>query len=192
MDTKDRPIVIAIGSGNRVKVEAVEETIRDYPALSGATCLSLAVPSGIADQPLSLEEIIQGAKNRAKAAFDQCPGCCYSFGLESGLFNAPGAGTGYLEASICSLYDGKQFHLGLSCGFEVPPRILDLVLEENHDLSQACYHSGITQNAKLGAAEGLIGILSNGRVNRKEYTKQSVVMALIYLENTLLYTPEKT
>lgn len=180
-------MIIAIGTTNVIKVQAVEEVLVDYPTLAHAKLISVSVPSGISEQPLSLEEIIKGAKNRAKNAYDACSTCDYSFGIESGLFEAVGAQTGYLEACICCIYDGADTYLGLSCGFEVPPQILQLVLEKDRDLSQACHESGITKNPKLGSAEGLIGILSKGRVTRKEYTKQCIVTALIQLENEALY-----
>ncbi len=182
-------MIIAVGSTNQIKVQAVEEVIAGYPDLAQAQVVSLAVPSAISDQPLSLEEVVRGAKNRAENAFAACKGCTYAFGIESGLCEAPGIKTGFLEACICCIYDGKHHMLGLSCGFEIPPAILERVLEEKMDLSQACYHSGITTNAKLGAAEGLIGILTKGRINRKEYTKQCVITALIQLENAPWYRP---
>jgi len=180
-------MIIAIGTTNVIKVQAVEEVLQNYPTLAHATLKSVSVPSEISEQPLSLEEIIKGAKNRAKNAYEACSPCDYSFGIESGLFEAVGAQTGFLEACICCIYTGSDYHLGLSCGFEIPPQILQLVLDNGRDLSQACYESGITTNAKLGSAEGLIGILTKGRVNRKEYTKQCITTALIQLENADLY-----
>ena len=179
--------MIAIGSINPVKIQAVEEVVKEYPALTGYSIKTFSVPSGVSDQPLSLDEIIAGAKNRAKSAFDACPGCSYSFGIESGLFPASGVQTGFLEASICCVYDGTQSFIGMSCGFEVPQQILNFVLEKKMDLSQACYHSGITSNTQLGAAEGLIGLLSKGRVNRKDYTRQCIVTALMQVEHANWY-----
>lgn len=178
-------MIIAVGSTNAAKVKAVEEIIQDYPMLARATVQSFSVASEIPEQPMSLEEIIKGAKNRARNAFEACESCRYSFGIESGLFEAPGTQTGYLEACICCIYDGVKDHIGLSCGFEIPPKILDLVLNEKKDLTQACNAVGVSTNTKLGAAEGLIGILTKGRIDRKEYTKQCLVTALIQLENEL-------
>jgi inosine/xanthosine triphosphatase len=180
-------MIIAVGTTNGIKIQAIEEVLQDYPQLKNATVKSFQVPSEIAEQPLSLEEIIKGAKNRSKNAFELCNGCHYSFGIESGLFEAAGTKTGYLEACICSIYDGINYFIGLSCGFEVPSHILELVLNKNHDLAQACYESGITSNKNLGSAEGLIGILSKGRLNRKEYTKQCIVTALLQIDNPALY-----
>lgn len=181
-------MIIAVGTKNIIKLQAVEEVIQDYPSLAAAAIHSFSVPSEIAEQPLSLEEIILGAKNRAKNAFKASATCTYSFGIESGLFEAKGTQTGFLEACICCIYDGSIQAVGLSCGFEIPPSILSLVLNGNRDLSQACYESGVTTNAKLGSAEGLIGILTKGRVDRKEYTKQCIRTALIQVENAPSYT----
>ncbi|MBS0603666.1 MAG: inosine/xanthosine triphosphatase [Verrucomicrobia bacterium] len=182
-------MLIAIGSTNPVKVQAVEEVVRDYPQFAHAAFRSVSVPSEISEQPLSMEEIIRGAKNRAKNAFTSCEGCHYSFGIESGLFEAPGAQTGYLEACICCIYDGSNYHLGLSCGFEVPPKVLQHVLNDGMDLNQASNSAGISGNPKLGSAEGIIGILTKGRIQRKEYTKSCVTTAMIQLENADWYTP---
>ena len=184
-------MIIALGTKNNVKIQALEEVIKDYPQLASATMHTLSVPSEISEQPLSLEEIIQGAKNRAKNAFGACQDCNYGIGIESGLFKASGTQTGFLEACICCIYDGASDYIGMSCGFEIPQFILDLVIDKNRDLSQACHEAGITTNPKLGAAEGLIGILTKGRVNRKDYTKQCITTALIQLENGQWYQNNK-
>lgn len=180
-------MIIALGSTNPVKLKALEELIQNYPELSNAKILSFSVPSEVSDQPLSLEEIIKGAKNRARNAFNERVDCTYSFGIESGLFEAVGTSTGFLEACICSIYDGSNFYIGLSCGFEVPSQILKFVLEDKMDLSQACYAAGITSKTNLGSSEGLIGVLSKGHINRKEYTQQAIVSALIQIQSRSWY-----
>ncbi|MBS0626452.1 MAG: inosine/xanthosine triphosphatase [Verrucomicrobia bacterium] len=178
---------LAIGSTNKVKVEALRETIPDYPDLAGLEVISLGVSSEISEQPMSLEETILGAKNRARNALQASPSSRYGVGIESGLFVAEGSRTGYLEACICSVFDGQNYYIGLSCGFEVPPSVLHLVLHQKMDLTQACFHSGVSTDPKLGMGQGLIGILSKGRVDRKRYCKQAIVTALIQLENSKLY-----
>lgn len=184
-------MTLALGSTNPIKIEALEEVIREYPDLSQATVVPYAVSSDVSEQPLSLEEMIRGAKNRAKKAFYANHRSTYGFGIESGLFEAPGAQSGFLEASICAIYDGSNHFIGLSCGFEVPPQILELVLQKKMDLSQACHHSGVTSDPKLGAGEGLIGLLTKGRIDRKKYTKQCITTALIQLENARFYTAKR-
>ena len=179
-------IIIAVGSTNPIKIQAVAEVLK-HSFLEQAQIQAVSASSEIQEQPLSLEETILGAKNRAKNAFALCAGCSYSFGIESGLFPAQGTATGFLEACICAIFDGKKYAVGLSCGFEVPHPVLRLIVEKNLDLNQACYEAGLSTNEKLGQAEGIIGMLTKGRIPRKEYTKQCVTTALIQLENPNLY-----
>ncbi len=174
---------INVGSKNDIKVNAVSEVIRDYEFLSNSEVFGLEVSSEISEQPKSLDETIHGAMNRAKNAFQNC---YYSFGLEDGLMKVPNTKTGYMNVCVCAIYDGKNYHLGLSSAFEYPCNVTKLVFEENLDISQAFYKVGLTKNPKIGSAEGVIGILTHDRLLRKEYTKQAIVMALIHLEN-----PEK-
>jgi inosine/xanthosine triphosphatase len=182
-------MLIAVGSTNNVKVQAVEEVIKNYPVFAAAKLSSHAVSSEISEQPMSLEETILGAKNRAKNAYKACEGCVYAFGIESGLFQAPGTKTGYFEGTICCIFDGSNHFIGLSCGFEIPPHILDCILNKNMNLSESCLHNGVTNDEHLGAGEGFVSILTKGRVNRKEYTKQSIMTALCQIEHPHWYTP---
>lgn len=178
---------IAVGSTNKVKIDAVQETLKQYPLFDDANIHSYSVSSEVSDQPLTLEETIRGAQNRAKNAFDAAEDVKYSFGLESGLISAPGTQTGYLETSLCCIFDGKNYHMGMSCGFEVPPAILEYVLSKKMDLNQACFHAKFSNNMELGSSEGIIGLLTKHRIVRKEYTKQSIIMALIQVENAIWY-----
>jgi inosine/xanthosine triphosphatase len=169
---------INVGSKNKAKVEAVAEILKEYPHLAIAGVESVDVKSDVSEQPLSLDESIKGAMNRARSAFKDCD---YSIGIESGLMKVPETKTGYMDVCVCALYDGKEFHLGLSSAWE-HPGIFDPILNEGLDMSQAVNRAGLTDNPGIGAAEGAIGILTKGRLNRKEYTKQALRTALIHLD----------
>ena len=71
------------------------------------------------------------------------------------------------------------------CALEIPRKIVEFVVGEKGgcDLSQACNRAGIVADEKLGEGQGLIGILTKGRVDRKEYTMQAIKTSLIFLEN---------
>ncbi len=172
---------INVGSKNDVKVQAVRESIRDYKFLSSAAVSGIDVRSEISEQPKTLEETIRGARNRARNAFQNCD---YSFGLEDGLMQVPTAETGYMNICACVIYDSRNYHLGLSSAFEYPPEVTRLVFEEELDINQAFHRICLTKNPKVGSTEGAIGILTHGRLPRKEYTKQAIVTALIHLENS--------
>jgi len=173
---------IIVASKNQVKVEAVKEAIQDYDFLAKAEIFSSEPSSNVSGQPKSLDETINGAMNRAKNAFKKCN---YSFGVESGFIRVSKTKTGYMNVTACAIYDGKNYHIGLSSAFECPLKVTKLIFEEGVDLNQAFYNVGLTKNPKLGSSEGAISILTKGRLTRKEYTKQAITMALINLENSI-------
>jgi inosine/xanthosine triphosphatase len=175
---------VNVGSGNPVKVKAVEEVLKSYGFLKDFEVRSVSVGTGVHRQPKSFEETITGAKNRAEKAFK---GCNYSIGIEDGIMRIPHTKSGWMNFSCCAVYDGKQFHIGISSGFEYPKKIIELVLKEDLDINQAFFSSGLTENPEIGKAEGAIGLLTKGRLPRKELIKQAIFMALIHLENRELY-----
>jgi inosine/xanthosine triphosphatase len=175
---------INVGSKNKIKIAAVKEAISSYDFLSKAKITGIDTPSEVPDQPKSMEETIQGAMNRASNAFLNCH---YRFGLESGLMEVPNTKTGYMDFCACVIYDGSNHHLGLSSAFEYPSQVTHLVFKEGMDINQAFYKTGLTKNPKVGSFEGAIGILTKGRLLRKDYTKQAITMALIHLENKKLF-----
>lgn len=178
--------MIMIGTTNPTKIQAVKEVVETSPLFKEMKVGSCASESGVSEQPMSCEETIRGAKNRARNAFKDCK---YSVGLESGLMDAPGSNTGMIEFCVCAIYDGVHYGIGTSCGFELPKEVLRLIKEKGMDLGEAYLHSGLTDNPKLGAAEGAIGLLTRMRVTRKDYTKQAIEMALIQFENRPFYFP---
>ena len=182
MQLQAKPVRVCVGSTNENKINAVRETIRDYDFLTGADVVAASVNSGVAEQPKSINETIRGAMNRAKAAFSSRQ-CDYGFGIEDGLMQVPNTKTDYMNVGACAIFDGKNFHIGLSSAYEYPHEVMRLVVEEGLDINQAFFQAGLTKNPKIGNAEGAVSILTHGRVNRKDYAKQSIVMALIHLEN---------
>ncbi len=136
--------------------------------------------SGVSDQPKSLEETIEGAKNRARKAHNDCD---YSFGIESGLMAVPHTKSGYMDVCACAIFDGSEYHLGLSSAWEAPERVFKLILEDGLDMNEAAYEVGLTKDKKVGSAQGLVGIMTRGRLTRKEYTKEDIRTSLIHIDN---------
>lgn len=175
---------IIVGSKNNVKIDAVREIIRDYPFLVYAEVASTEVNSNVGNQPKSLEAGILGAKNRAHAAFVDCD---FAIGLESGIMPVPHSRMGWMDFTACIIFDGKKTCLGLSSCFEYPKEVTRLLIENDTEASYAFRAAGLTDHERIGYAEGAIGILTNGRLTRKEYTKQALRTALIQLEHPELY-----
>ena len=95
----------------------------------------------------------------------------------------PYSKTGFMEVGACAIFDGKTIHLGLSPAYEWPKKVTKMILEGTADASQALKQLGYTHHEKLGAMPGgAIGFLTDGRLTREDFTKYSIIMALIHLE----------
>lgn len=174
---------LIVASLNPQKIAAVSQLISQYPLLAGSTVEGVNVNTGVGDQPKSLDETVRGAINRAKAAHRKG---YISFGIESGLMEVPYTKTGMMDVCACAIYEGSEIHLGLSSAFE-PPKLVAKFMKEGMNMSDASVAAGLTTNKNLGAAEGLIGIVTHGRMDRLAYTKQAVMTALVHLENAHLF-----
>jgi inosine/xanthosine triphosphatase len=131
---------------------------------------------------LSLDETIEGAIFRAKAVFEDCE---YSVGIEDGIALVPNTRSGYMNFCACAIYDGKRIYLGLAPAFEYPPKFIEKVLNEGMTISQAFVP--VTGKPDIGYEEGIIGWLTGGRMNRKDYTELAVEMAKVQIDNAALY-----
>ena len=171
---------IGVGSKNKTKVNAVAELLKDYPMFNGAQIVGVDVEIEEFGHPKNLKETVAGAVDRAKQAY---AGYDYGFGIESGLMKVPQTKTGYMEVAVCAIFDGKQIHMGLSQAYEWPSKVLNKILREGMDGSQAMKAAGLTFHEKLGERDGFVGLFTKGRTNRTEYNKAAVVMALMHLEN---------
>ena len=167
-------MIIRVGSMNPVKLGAIREVMAArFPE---ARFQPVAAPSEVSDQPLGLEETLRGAKNRAKNAFSDC---FLSVALESGLVEVPGSNTGYMNLPACAIFDGREMYLGLGPAFELPLDVTRLVVEDGLELDPAVRRAGLTDNERIGYAQGIIGILRGGRVTRMDYSRPGVAMALV-------------
>lgn len=171
-------LVVAVGSANPNKLDAVRRAFDGFDGFSGASFVSKAAPSGVSDQPVGYEETLKGADNRALGAFEKNG---YGVGLESGLVPMAGTATGYMNLTACVIFDGARFHRGVGPAFELPPEVCRLVVSEACELDEAVRRAGLSDNARIGYAEGLIGILSGGAVTRADYMVPAVTMALVAL-----------
>lgn len=180
---------IIVGSANPVKLAATADTFRDLlrPASSVPFLLEVTgkdVPSGVSDQPRSLEETVVGAHNRANKV-----GEAHGFaddtvfvGIESGLMRVNPApyGSKY-DLDVCAaviLFSGF-WSLGLSGAWMVPRDIMAAVNRHETNLDAASKFAGYTGKDRVGQEEGLIGVLTQGRINRKAYTRQALDMAAV-------------
>ena len=140
------------------------------------------ISSGIRDQPSNLDEICEGAINRAINSFD---GCDFSVGLEAGVYFVKHAESQYLNTCICVIYDGQRIRgIGQSSGFEHPQKVIS---ECSLGKEIGLVYEKLSGKIGIAQREGAIGLLSNGKLVRRQYTQEAVRNALLPLFNKELY-----
>lgn len=189
MNSNSADKMIVIASKNPVKVGATKAVFARIPLFQGGIFVEKAVSSEVREQPIGLDEIVSGAKNRAKNAFDAEIDTFCGVGIESGVFQLATT-TSHYDICAASIYDGVQHHIGLSSAFCLPPLISNLILEQGLDLSQALNAGRFTQQSDIGSQEGAIGIFTKGRLTRQQYTEQALLMAVVPLENSYAALPQ--
>jgi len=170
---------IIVGSINPTKIEAVRKTISLYSFLQEAELVGIEAVSGVSDQPKSRQEIMEGARTRARNAYNHTK-CDYGIGLESGFDEFPFVGK--MQYTACAIYDGQNYYFGVSSAFKCPEAIDEIMARKGLNLNDACYQVGLTKNPHVAKSEGVSGILTNNRKTRKAHTIDAVMMALIHVE----------
>lgn len=176
-------MLIHVGSKNPTKINGVKNILAKSEEYKDAEIVGIDAKVEEFGHPKTLEETITGAKERAKNVFN---GAKLGFGIESGLFPVESAKSGYLETTVCAIYDGEQFHLGIAPAFEWPKGMTELILA-GQDGSQAFKAMGLTSHEKIGTAKGAIFELTQGKIDRTKLNELAVTMSLIHLENPDLY-----
>ncbi|WP_226670189.1 DUF84 family protein [Metabacillus litoralis] len=169
-------MIIAIGTKNPTKVNAVTTAFSQH--LKG-DFISVDVPSNVSDQPLSDNETMSGAINRAKNARD-AENSDIGVGLEGGLVKTD---FGYFLCNWGAVVD-KHLQPIVAGGARIiiPNEIGDLVfngLELGDVMDQYVKKHNVRQK------EGAIGIFTNGLVDRtKMFTELSNLLIGQYLYKT--------
>lgn len=177
---------INVGSKNKTKIAAVHDVVVLYPHLfPSPEVIGIDVQVELFGHPKNLQETVDGAIERARQAFTDCT---YSIGLEGGLLEVPHSISGYMETGACAIFDGSNVVLGLAPSFEWPKNVTEMILKGEADASAAFKKLGLTEHEKLGAMDGgIIGMLTDGRMSREDFSKYSIMMAIILLEKAQFY-----
>lgn len=179
-------MIIHVGSRNNIKIKATEDAVALYPKLfPEPKIIGISVNMPVFDHPKGMKETIEGAQKRAREVFKDCE---FSFGLEGGLMEVPYTETGYMEVSVCAVYNGKKTFFGFSPAFEWPKKVMDLILHKDMNANQAFKQLGITKHEKLGSIDGGgVGLLTDNRITRGDSIKYSIIMALTQLNKPEIY-----
>jgi inosine/xanthosine triphosphatase len=174
---------VLVGSANPVKIAAVRDVFEPY--FPGAEVESIETPSGVPAQPVG-EHTFTGAENRAVALVvlnaERKLGAEFCVGLEGGI--AQYHARWFAFGAICIADATGRLGFGVSPLFELPPGVVDDLLEGS-ELGHVMDRLAGECNTKQRG--GAVGILTGGRITRRELYAQGVAMALIPFLNEEMY-----
>ena len=183
---------IMLGTRNRAKIQGVQAAFADLhealavPDLSVIDTWSCQVDSGVSDEPCGFAMTIQGAQNRSQAAYARLqqpsatatpPGAVLGIGIESGFIEVSPSTFTLYNFDVCALYDGAQYYLGISPGFEYPRRLVHNIFHHRQSFKQARQY--LTTAAEVEQQAGIVGFLAGGLIDRPEMSRLSTRLALI-------------
>jgi inosine/xanthosine triphosphatase len=173
--------VIAIGSRNRAKTEGVRRAFEHF--LLDVEFKELDVTTMVKSQPMSMDETVKGARQRAELAITK-EGADFGVGVEAGL--AELVEGFFLNVQIAAIADtADHLSFGCSSGFPIPTRFVERLKQNREELDR--YTHELAGAKKVREEEGIVYRLSGGRLSRVEMTEQCVSMALIPWMNAKLY-----
>lgn len=178
-----RAIRVAVGSTNKVKIDAVRNIFTQ--AFGLVEVASVQPASSTPSQPLE-ERTIEGAIERARSALEKTK-ADFGVGIEAGLFYNKVLKR-HLDIQYCAIIDSSgKMTVGHGPGFEYPPEVVKAVLEGG---TVGDTMSRLTEIEKIGHKMGSVGYLSDGMIDRTSLTEIAVLMALIPRIRRELYEPD--
>jgi len=196
---------VRVGTRNPAKLGAVKDALQPFTR-DGAKLdlVPVGVASGVAEQPIGWSEIICGARNRARAAFESGH-CVLAVGIEDGLVRltdesevefSDSEASAFYNVGCAWLTDGEREGHGFSSGFAYPPGCLESAIRDAAPIGDLfdelwrTHRGGIFGPAKPAASGrqgGNIGLLTQNRLDRSAYGAQAVMCALVRFLHTDLY-----
>lgn len=172
---------LIVASKNPVKINAAREGFEQVFPNETFDVSGVSVPSGVSDQPMTNEETLQGALNRATNAREKSPDANYWVGIEGGIEDTDSGMQCFAWVVILSQDDvvGR----GQTAIFYLPLEVAKLV-RDGVELGYADDQVFGRENSKQ--TNGAIGLLTDDAVDRTSYYVQAVIMALVPFKNPTL------
>jgi len=181
---------ICVGSLNPVKINAVKLAFQQY--YDDFEVFNIDANSGVSDQPIGLEKILEGAQNRAESALNYLlteenpKHPYYGIGIEAGLVKVAMTPTNYMDFQFCVIMDNKkEISLGSGIAFEYPKFVINEVFTKKKEIG--IIMGELAKNKNLKKEAGAIGYLSNNKLKRIDILKEAVICALLPKINNKLY-----
>lgn len=171
---------IIVGSTNPVKINAVSNAFSAMFPNIDFTCEGVFAPSEVADQPMTAEETLLGAKNRVaytKAHFQ----ADWYVAIEGGVDNFS-----YGPATFAYIVIDNKQHAQVGRSSNLPmPNVVYRALCEGEELGHVMDRLFDTENIKQKG--GAMALLTNNLVTRESVYTMAITTALAPFVNQQLF-----
>lgn len=181
-------MLVIIASTRTPKINGVMNAFRSVAPAFGLDPASFRFEpkpavSGVSETPMSVEETMRGARQRAEQVFvPDVLSRTVSVGVEGGLFREHGAM--FLQSWTC-LYDGSTAYYGSSGALEIPASLQTMVQAEGLSLGEAI--DRFMSGTDIRSRQGTYGALTNGIVTREDSFMTATMFALMPFLNGMVY-----
>ncbi|MFZ9044580.1 MAG: inosine/xanthosine triphosphatase [Cyclobacteriaceae bacterium] len=172
---------VVIASRNPVKINATKEAFEKLMPLQEFSFEGISVPSDVADQPMTDQETLTGAANRALNAKSSEPSANYWIGIEGGIEESEDGMEAFAWVVILSQETKGQSRTST---FYLPRKVVELI-HQGIELGHA--NDQVFDQRDSKSKGGAVGTLTNGVLGRTDYYVQAVMLALIPFINQELY-----
>jgi inosine/xanthosine triphosphatase len=165
------PMRVVVGSQNPVKIDAARQAF--IPYFDSVEVVGVRTQSGVNPVPTSEGETLQGAFTRVRAAAASIPDAQFAVGIEAGIV----AFDKYkLALGFAVVKEAERLGVGCSVGFQLPPGLVSQLDPTSDAFKQLIDEQLGGENLFQG--EGVIGVLTKGRLTRTTILRDAVVCAL--------------
>ncbi|MEM8907183.1 MAG: inosine/xanthosine triphosphatase [Bacteroidota bacterium] len=174
---------IIVASRNPVKIQAALGGFQKMFPNESWSVEGLAVPSGVADQPMDDAETLRGAQQRVINVKKAAPQAAFWVGIEGGLEPTP---NGMLAMAWIVIHSAQQQGQARTGAFPLPAEVIQHI--------KAGKELGVADDLVFGQSNskhnsGAVGLLTNHLMDRTQLYTEGVVLALIPFQNPQLYPP---
>lgn len=173
---------ITVGSTNPAKIKAVKMAFEKIWPQESWEVIGVTVSSSVSDQPMSADEAITGARNRARQSLEKTADGIYGVGLEGGLQKIQDK---YFETGWAVVVNREGIEgVGSSIKIEVAGELLKLI-HSGIELGLAMDKVLGQTNTKHG--QGYFGTMTNGIISRSQGYSDGLIAALSKFLHPELY-----
>ena len=160
---------VIVASANPAKIRAVEQALQQIWPEQAIACSGQRTESGVAAQPMTSEETLQGALNRLENLRLAQPEADYYVAIEAGL-------DGDCSFAWVTVQHQTKVSKTRSASLPIPPQALK-AMQQGEELGDVMDRMFAQTNVKQQG--GAIAMLTNHLLTRSGVYQQAIILAMI-------------